>query len=134
MQLLRESNDNLSEMDVADSFNYAMADWGHSGGPDSHLFSRVIEKGNDRATDANFKQCLALAAWITGNRDAAKEYLHSSRQLALSDPTPEFSCWRYLKVPIKAFLDDLDEMATAFDDDNVVPAFMKQQTSEPCAL
>jgi hypothetical protein len=104
--MARISNDRpVMHRAVADTFNYAIAEWGATGVVPRDLFSRVLEL-QDTRRDANFSQRLALAFWANGDTDnATKQATEALKEL--SDSAPIFSCWRYLTVDSKVFQDDI---------------------------
>jgi hypothetical protein len=106
--------------DIANVFNYAMAEWGQDGHPPVDLFERAMalaEMPSDY--DANYYQCLALASSITGDTVRALDFLNTAR-----DKTQQgtiFSCWTYLTRRRTAMLSDLDAMEAAFKAGSFVP-------------
>ena len=123
----------VETMSVQHAFNYGMARWAQRQEPPREPFARVVELDSaappDRA-NANYAQCLALAHWVTGAIDAAKEAL-SLAESRIQVERSSFSCWRYLDVPARAFLDDLREMRQLFDGDRTMtPRFMRSATQE----
>ncbi len=96
--------------------NYAMAMWGKNGSADRDLFQRVIDLYSIEPPKiqipADF-QCLAISYWVVGSNDNALEYL-STAECLISETSfrSQFSCWRYLTVRRKSFLEDLTEIRT----------------------
>jgi cellulose biosynthesis protein BcsQ len=101
-----------AETNIADVFNYAMAEWGDSGSPVVSSFSRVLDlaKTTPNKGNANYPQCLALANYVCGNMEEATERLRESEFLLKQNPTKTFSCWTYLESSVTSFRHDLDEM------------------------
>ena len=117
--------------DIADTFNYAMAEWGLKREPPIPLMQRVVDLGkSQQRKDANFEQCMALAFYLTGNPDAAAERLHIAKQLASEIPVNQFSCWSYLNRDPDQFRVDLSEMEQFFDGKVILPRFMTNGVSE----
>jgi MinD-like ATPase involved in chromosome partitioning or flagellar assembly len=116
------SNDRMVMMHraVADTFNYAIAEWGATGVIPQDLFSRVLEFQETRG-DANFSQCLALAFWANGDIDNARRQATEALK-KLSDSAPIFSCWQYLIVESKVFQDDIASLIALIETNAGVPA------------
>lgn len=128
-RIIQEAVKDIDSAIIAHRFNYAIADWGERGVPDANLFRRVVAVDpHEQRDDANFLQCLALAAWASGDNDLARTYLDSTRSAIMNSPRPTFSCWRYLTAPLKAFIDDLDQMKALFAGEPVVPRFLQKHT------
>jgi hypothetical protein len=112
-----------ASLKIQTAFNYGMAEWGATGIPPSDMFRQVLHSagvnghlGPDQIVklgaakgDANYFECLAVAAIVQGLTDLAMECLATSRR-AVRSRFREFSCWRYLRLPSKEFLKDLDEI------------------------
>jgi tetratricopeptide (TPR) repeat protein len=107
-------------------FNYAMAEWAQSGQLPVDLFDEVLRQSaasDDRdKANANYFQCLALAAWAAQRHDQARQYLFMARQEIMSRPLPAFSCWRYRTIPLRDFLEDLDELERLLSGEQLRPA------------
>jgi len=117
--------------DIADTFNYAMAEWGLKRQPPVQLMQRVVELGkSQQRKDANFEQCMALAYFLAGNSEAAAECLQLARQLATEIPVNQFSCWSYLNRDPDQFLGDLAEMKQFFSGKEILPSFMATDVNE----
>ena len=124
----RDSAPSIDSMSVQHAFNYGMALWAQRQEPPREPFARVVELDSadppDRA-NANYAQCLALAHWVTGAIDAAKEAL-SLAEARIQVERSSFSCWRYLEAPARRFRQDLSEMRQLFDGDGTMtPRFMR---------
>jgi hypothetical protein len=101
---------------MVDAFNYAMAEWGHTGDIPIDLFRRVV----DLASASEFRlknpcQCIAIAAWASGDVGAAKRYLANAEELARGDDSGAFSGWRYLQASAAEFREDLVEIRSMID-------------------
>jgi len=117
--------------DIADTFNYAMAEWGLKREPPITLMQRVVELGEcQQRRDANFEQCMALAYFLTGHSNAADERLQRAKQLASEIPVNQFSCWSYLNRDPDQFRADLAEMEQFFAGKEILPRFMTNGDSE----
>ena len=111
-QLILSGGLTPAEFGIQDSFNYAVATWGESKIVPQDLFEQVVNL--DRRSPlvnpgANYLQCLAISNWAIGRTQNARELAAKSR-VAKIDPALEFSAWRYLRVPKKDFLRDLDAL------------------------
>ena len=103
----------VQDMPIQLAFNYAMALWGATGDVPRDILARVVEldaaQQDDPNLNANYKQCLALAHWASGNPTCAKVALEEAAA-AIRTERSSFSCWRYLTVPGLVFATDLEEM------------------------
>ncbi len=120
---------------MVDSFNYAMARWGATGGPDAVPFQRVVAlsaqiEGTD---DPNRLQCLAVAYWASGNEAAANERLAAAREAVENGPMQSLlSCWRYRNVSRTEFEEDLEDMRALFEGDVTRrPRFFPEPEASP---
>ncbi len=110
-ELLRPLVESVAKPNVQHVFNYAIAEWGETGAPPTEGLRRVVELDvdqKDQAPDANYYQCLALAAVVIGERERALDLIARSRTSIRMRPGPEFSCWRYRLVSPEQFNRDLD--------------------------
>jgi len=113
---------------IADMFNEAMATWGKSKRPPIELFKRVIafdKEHGPRSTGANYSQCLAIANAAIGDEANAKAFIDKAKNVVMTQPGREFSAWRYLRVPAKAFLEDLEEIKAFAEGVEIEPQFMR---------
>jgi cellulose biosynthesis protein BcsQ len=97
------------ELNVADRFNYAMAQWGASGTPSPELFAKVLDGLDETGRGPNYHQCLAIACSIVGQQDLALAKISKAKRSIEAGPEPTFSAWRYYQVSEKVFLQDLAE-------------------------
>jgi cellulose biosynthesis protein BcsQ len=116
-QLLKSSN-------MVDTFNFAMAEWGHAGVAPTDLMERVrVLADNDGfPPTVNKYECLALVYFVCGDRAAAEAAIH--RAMSLNDKARgrEFSCWRYLEVSRKEMRRDLNALEEYLNGKGVGPA------------
>lgn len=130
-ELILGSNSSVSNLGVADAFNYGMALWGVRGILVTECFERVVEL--DQAEErpdkgANYFQCMALAYWAVGRSDQAVVY--ADLALGALRSATVFSCWRYLEVNRSEFRSDLDEMRAMIENgEHRTPRFMAEQNS-----
>ena len=125
---------NVDQMDIQDTFNYAMARWAVDGEVDKALFDQVIalsiNETND-SDDANYLQCLSVALWAVGDNEAAR----TVAEKALTEAEMErviFSCWRYRDVSYRAFRTDMREISSMINGDKErIPLFMRRDDSVP---
>lgn len=98
---------------IHDVFNYAMAEWGKSGNAPKDLFLRVIELDDGTYSRlANFRQCMAVAHFISGEVSATARELKAAKS-AIEPVGRSFSCWSYLELPKAQFLEDIRDMERA---------------------
>jgi len=115
----------LAQRDVADNFNYAMAEWAESGAIPADLFSRVIDQQQGKRPGANSSQCLAVAFWANHDRESARKEVQSAKE-QMDETEPTFSCWRYLQVDAESFRQDLSELLVLINTDKGLPTFISR--------
>lgn len=129
IQLLCDTDTDFLTLGISDLFNLAMARWGADGQASSEMFAGVLSKvpAEGPHIDANFFQCLAIAALVC-NRDVdAAAFVAKSRSEIRAQPNLAFSAWRYLRINPIDFDADLDEIAAAqMDRSRLRPLFMKR--------
>ena len=117
----------LDELEIQDAFNYAMAEWAHTGDIPKDLFARVIElDGSDqRVPTANHEQCLAVSCWAMGETSKAEERIAKAEEYAQEIRKTEFSCWRYREVTREEFLEDCGEIRKLINTGEGRPSFFR---------
>ena len=125
---------NADQMDIQDTFNYAMARWAVDGEVDGSLFDRVLalsaEKTNG-SDDSNYLQCLSVAHWANGDDETARTVVEKALTRAKTERVI-FSCWRYRNVSNREFHADMHEIASLIDGDTEsIPLFMRRDESPP---
>ncbi len=122
--------------EIVVAFNYAIADWGLKGAPVIESLERVLllhEAENKDATTPNYAQCMGLVTWALGQKEVAKDWIHTARNLANDRYKQwyEFSCWSYLNANMAEFISDLEKMELAIDggDRLAQPEFLTQGTN-----
>ncbi len=143
---------------ITTAFNYAIAEWGHTGRVPTDLFEAVVRLDAgaappNRPESANYCQCLALAHWATGDREAAVR-LADQAVAALADapaeavarqrrvtreleawrgsrPDREFSSWRYLLVNRKEFVADIEDFLAMVRGEERKPAVFSRRQQGP---
>ena len=125
---------NVDQMDIQDTFNYAMARWAVDGEVDKTLFDRVLalsaEKTNG-SDDANCLQCLSVAHWANGDDETARTVVEKALTRAKTERVI-FSCWRYRNVSNREFHADMHEIASLIDGNTEgIPLFMRRDESPP---
>jgi MinD-like ATPase involved in chromosome partitioning or flagellar assembly len=136
MALLEEEYGTYGRKAIAGAFNYAMATWGAIGEPNPELFAGVLnlEARSKIDGDANYYQCLAVAAWVVGDVARASQFLERSSEHA-KPAVRCLSCWRYLSVPQSQFLRDLEQIRRLMAGESVKPAFLQDAAPQiPLAL
>lgn len=112
---------------IQNRFNLAVARWGRFEVPQSEDFQRVIEA--DAAVDprwkgANYQMCLAIAMWVVGRPEMARDRIRIAKQ-NIRDGTRMFSPWRYLDVTAPEFKADLEAIERSIDGPVQKPRFMR---------
>ena len=110
--LFRHGGRDLGDMSIQDAFNCGMATWGETGEVVAAPFTRVVEcdQSDPERENPNYLQCMAVAYWVADNTEKGIEFVHQARAAMRVKRSSSFSCWRYLRVPVKEFLDDLNEI------------------------
>jgi tetratricopeptide (TPR) repeat protein len=105
-----ESNANSEQIRL---FNLGIARWAESGNIPSREFAALLQlhTENERP-DANYYQCMAIAAYSLGDRERARSLLERSKRLADNIPMMHFSAVRYLRVAPREFISDCHTLAT----------------------
>ena len=115
-EMFRIDGQDIDDLDISDTFNYGMAMWGTAGTVDRDIFERVVELDRSdsypqKHEDANYFQCMVIAYWAAGDRDAAIHYVErAQRKINALRGRTVFSCWRYLQVNSDLFKSDLAEI------------------------
>jgi MinD-like ATPase involved in chromosome partitioning or flagellar assembly len=123
INLFGSSRLNANELDdVAQIFNYGMAEWGLNRSLPKDMFERVVQLDISKNW-ANYCQCLSIAYWAIGDNKNANQYLSKAINLISEDPDAEFSCWRYLNVTPDEFKDDCHSIEKLISGEEIVPLF-----------
>jgi MinD-like ATPase involved in chromosome partitioning or flagellar assembly len=111
---------------IANRFNFAMAEWALTGTPKKESFARVVESLNaeNERSDTNFYQCMAVAYAVLGERDKALHYLGAAKRTIENLPISTFSCWRYHEISDTLFLRDLEDIRSFIDSGRPIPLFI----------
>ncbi len=126
----RRSDDQL---DIQDTFNYAMAEWAFSRTIPTDLFVRVLqldEAGEQQGASANYEQCVAVASWAVGDGEHAERRIRKAEELAQEITRTEFSCWRYREATRQEFLDDCQEIHKLINTGEGLPKFFSWAVSK----
>ena len=127
VEIILSQEADVSRMTIHFAFNYGMALWGKSGALVREPFHRVVEINTLEPKEdpiPNFRQCMAIAHWATGNPHAAREAAEHAHRDMRSRRGREFSCWRYYRVSATDFEDDMQEILTLIDGhDTMKPRF-----------
>ena len=125
----------VEAMTIQSAFNYGMAIWGEYNRIDPRPFERAWEwyrSHEDDHRSANNLQCMAVASWVAGENRSARYLAGRAKekiQKAHSRGRQEVSCWRYLKVSVKEFEQDVDEIVRLIGgDQDVKPRFKSNRT------
>lgn len=119
----------LESLDAFHAFNGAMADWALERVPRRELFAQAVDTALPSSPNANYSQCMAMAEWVLGNRQAVQSRIGEARQLIGRDPRP-FSAWRYLFVKRDEFLADLRELEAIVDEPPTIPPPLSGRAAE----
>ena len=127
--LLRHGECDVSGMSIQDAFNYGMATWGETGEVVAAPFARAVElnQSNPEREDPNYLQCMAVACWAADDTEKGIEFVRQARAVVGVKRGSFVSCWRYLHVSGKEFLDDLNEIEALISGDaSRTPRFMTE--------
>ena len=134
VDLLSRNGRYKEQMNIQDSFNYAMARWAIDGSVEKTLFDRVValtQKDMKGADNANYLQCLAVAHWAVGDVETARTYVEKANHESEREHLI-FSCWRYENVSNREFCDDMREFASLIDDNcELEPKYMRRDEPSP---
>ena len=126
-ELLRPGDGRLEELGIRDAFNYGMAVWGATREAVDAPFVRVVEldksQSDTERSGPNYWQCMAVANWAVGDREAARQFETRARQAGRGSV---FSCWRYFDVSANEFREDLDDIRALVEGGaSRLPRFMR---------
>jgi cellulose biosynthesis protein BcsQ len=126
MQIIADSRQQAHDLpEIADTFNYAMAEWGKTGVPPKDLFARVLElEMKKEGKDANYFQCMAISNYVVGNESEARKYVNLARREVRLSPRRNFSAWRYLETRSSQFGADLNAIDQLINGHNLQPDFV----------
>ena len=94
-----------------------MALWGYTGHIVRDPFERVVELERvepKRNPDPNYLQCMSIAYFAVGKPERARDSLEGARQ-EINRGHSAFSCWRYLYVLKRQFVEDIGEILELID-------------------
>lgn len=134
LSLIRGQQPAVDMMDIAQAFNYGMATWAATGRVDTDAFKHVAElhrsEQNLGLGGANYMQCMAVAHWLVDQQEEALRFARQAKEEIRASRRPEFSCWRYMKVSAKAFVEDTDKILRMIAGEDLLPAFIQNQASD----
>jgi hypothetical protein len=118
------------DLDIQEAFNYGMAEWGKTGTPPKDMFEWVVslDSKRDKRYGANYYQCLAIALWVVGRNQDSLEYIKKAEDQIAEKPTPEFSCWRYMKVTPPEFREDCESTRKLTGGEKIQPKFLPESS------
>ena len=119
MKTTHEESPEVQHMDIQFAFNYGMALWGETGHIVRDPFERVVELERlepRRNPDPNYLQCTSIAYFAVGKPARARDSLEGARR-EISRGHSAFSCWRYLYVLSRQFVEDISEILKLIDGD-----------------
>ena len=134
--MFRSEGENINDLNIVNTFNYAMAIWGKTGMVPAEIFQHVVELDRSESSDdhgPNYLQCMAIAYWAADENKVALDYVEQAQEV-ISDFSGRttFSCWRYLQVNKISFAEDLGEIRTLIKKPgSVVPKFMEMKGNGP---
>lgn len=111
LALLGSDDEILASHEISKAFNGALAMWGRDGRADPEAFGRVLELdiAGRSIDDANYYQCVALAAFVVGDHPIAYQAVANAKS-ALGGAARIFSCWTYTDVSRARMADHLKTM------------------------
>ena len=135
IRMFRDDEQALDELNIADAFNYGMAEWGVNGTIETETFRRVVELDRSRAREeqtSSYLQCMAIAYWAAGDTGTALDRIGRAQETVsgLRGRTV-FSCWRYLQVGAELFEADLVDIRDLIENDgSQIPRFVGRTSTE----
>lgn len=128
IEVLSPVSGNILELDIADSYNLAMAVWGRDRDIPRDLFEHVVELDSQtlerEAASANYYQCLAISHAVLGHRDEAIEFIRAARDRIDKKQKRTFSGWTFCKMSTQDFLTELDQIQTQANDGRMMPPIL----------
>ena len=117
----------FEQFDLAESFNFSMAEWGCSLAPPREYLERMIPKVEEASEeeDINHLQCFAMFYWALGDYVKALSFKDKAAKLYSRAPRTLFSAWSYLYLPPKLFRADLDALGAAIQGESRLPSFLR---------
>ena len=79
--------------------------------------------------DANYHQCIAIALWVVGRDKDSLERIEEAKRNISEKPTAKFSCWRYMQVTPKDFLEDCASIQNLIKGENIRPMFFQYKNA-----
>jgi tetratricopeptide (TPR) repeat protein len=137
MAVVGKARPDPSVLDLVDTFNYAVAEWGATHRPPIDFFNVVLQalSSETELSGKNVCQACAIAAWAVGNAQKALRFWEKASDLANSDPAATFSAWRYFLVSGEQFQRDLKDVRKMLLGKAVLPPVLIANwllnTSEP---
>ena len=128
-RIFRSDDENITDLNIENTFNYAMAMWCITGKVQAEIFQHAVDLDRSDPSEPespNYLQCMAIAYWAAGDNTAALDYLKQAQEVIKDTRSrTEFSCWRYLQADKKSFEEDLNEIRSLIKKPgSVVPKFM----------
>lgn len=117
------SNEEDSQLfELTRLFNLGIALWGQTGSPPVSEFERVLDlhRKITRGLDPNYLQCIAIAFYVTQDRDRALSHLDRARRTAEQVPIFHFSAARYLRVSPHEFVSDCALLARQMEEGHLL--------------
>jgi tetratricopeptide (TPR) repeat protein len=114
-----------NDLSIRDAFNYAMAEWGETREVPRDMFDRVasLDSESSPGEGANYFQCLAIAHWATDRLEDAVRAIEEAETQIREKPKAEFSCWRYMNVNPRGFLEDCAAIRNLVSGREILPLF-----------
>lgn len=112
-------------------FNRGVALWAEESLPPREEFDKLLTIDRaltKRNNDPNYLQCIAIASYVTGDREHAIAVLERARRLAEQSPRLHFSAWKYCKVPPAEFTADCIALRHQIDEGQTLSFPAIQQT------
>jgi MinD-like ATPase involved in chromosome partitioning or flagellar assembly len=124
--LILSTTGDFNKLDLSDTFNYAMAEWGNSQRLPTEIFAAAIalHLKSPSSKGPNYHQCIAISFWAIGDLERAFEQSKSAYELMGGTHGASFSCWSYLRVDVPRFYRDIAAMDRMFNGQPVIPEFM----------
>ena len=133
--MFRKQGQDIADLNIAHTFNYGMAIWGATGTVDTEIFERVVELNRSESPkyeNPNYLQCMVIAYWAAGDRDAATQYAErTQRAVSALRGRTQISCWRYLRVNADMFESDLRDIRSLIENGGShMPRFVAAAATE----
>ena len=127
IDIVRQQQTDVHEMDIQEAFNFGMALWAQTGTITRKPFVQVTEcdaAESRLVRGPNYLQCMSIAYWATGDPGRAETYALDAIRRIRGQRRSDISCWRYRRASVEDFVADTEAILRMVRGCRVVPAFI----------